>query len=680
MRNEIANKATGMLRRNSQLCITSMVAILIVLPGLMPVVQAQPAHAQDATQQPTLAATSAATQGAQTIPASLVPIGPDNASHLARLARLGLGSFYAVAWSPDGSTLTVASSVGIWLYSWTHLDNPPRLLEGHTSFVSSVAFSSDGKLLASGSEDTTVRLWNVQTGHTVSTLRMNPDIGHDNSNWITSVAFSPDGKLLASDSYGGALVVWNILTGQAIAHYESSGGMVGQLYFSPDGKFLFGKGGKVWDLQTGQASDQLADEVYADDVALRPDGKLLAYGFYDGSIHLRDAQSLKRIGSLRDPKADASKTTGLNVQALAFSPDGKLLASAGLDQPVRIWDVQSGKILSAINPEHWITTLVFSPDGKLLASNDGHVWDAQSGQLVATLPGLYTVSEVAGSDVTFSPDGSLLASVTVDEVIRLWDMQSLKNVVNMEGNDANLLQIAFSPNGKQVVSVNSNGPVRLWDVRSGQNVRTFKDFGQDVTWVAFSPDGKSLATNVGNDVVIKDMESERVLATLTGHTDSVTSVAFSPDGQKLASGSADHTVRLWDVQSGQSLATLKGHSRTVRDVAFSRDGALLASGSLDGTARLWSMQSRQNLATFHNQWLIADVEVWSVTFSPDGKLLASSGQDGVIRLWDVHSHRQVTSLLRHTDTGSGVAFSPDGKLLATGGADSTVLLWGVPGA
>ena len=278
------------------------------------------------------------------------------------------------------------------------------------------------------------------------------------------------------------------------------------------------------------------------------------------------------------------------------------------------------------------------------------------------------------SSVSFSPDGQVLASGSVDETIKLWDVGSRREIATLKGHSGLVYSVSFSPDGQVLASGSDDHTIKLWDVGSRREIATLKGHRYDVYSVSFSPDGQVLASG-GSAKTIKlwDVGSRREIATLRGHSNTVNSVSFSPDGQVLASGSFDKTIKLWDVGSRREIATLKGHSNWVRSVSFSPDGQVLASGSFDDTIKLWDVGSRREIATLKGH----SSNVRSVSFSPDGQVLASGSLDNTIKLWDVGSRREIATLKGHSGRVYSVSFSPDGQVLASGSFDDTIKLWDV---
>ena len=254
--------------------------------------------------------------------------------------------------------------------------------------------------------------------------------------------------------------------------------------------------------------------------------------------------------------------------------------------------------------------------------------------------------------VSFSPDGTILASGSWDGTVKLWNVATRENVATLP-HTAEVLSVSFSTNGEILASGSVDGTVKLWDVATRENIATLPH-GAEVLSVSFSTDGTLASGAYDGTVKLWDVATQQSITTLDEHTGVVSSVLFSTDGT-LASGSWDGTVKLWDVVTRENVATLP-HTAEVLSVSFSTNGEILASGSWDGTVKLWDVATRENIATLPH-----GARVRSVSFSTDGTL-ASGAHDGTVKLWDV-TKRINFATLWHTSPVGSVSFS--GTILAS---------------
>ena len=499
---------------------------------------------------------------------------PDAAS-----IRLGKGHISygdrAVAFSPNGQHLAVASGIGVWIYDVAIFRELALL--AHTDQVTSIAFSRDGTMLASGAGDDTVKLWNVDTGQNIATFYTGP---------VASVAFSPDGKTLASGfgAWDSTVKLWDVTTGRTIVTLEGHRGLVASVAFSPD-------------------------------------GTMLASGSEDGTIKLWDMMMRTNIATL------VRHTDTVN--SVDFSPDGTILVSGSEDNTVNLWDVATQNITTLAGHTGSVNSLVFSPNGTTLASgsNSGMViWDFAT-QNITTLAES-NIGDILS--IAFSPDGTTLALGLNSGMIKLWNVATGYNITTLAERMSSVTSVAFSPNGT-ILASGSDKTVKLWDVAKKENIATLEGHTVQVTSVAFSPDGTTLASgSKDNTIRLWDIPTRQNIATLR-HSSFVEAVVFSPDGTTLASGSRDKTVKLWDVVTRENITTLSGHAYSVESVAFSPDGRILVSGSEDRTVKLWNVATRENITTLEGHTGFVN----SVTFSSDGTTLVSGSNDGPVLVWDM---------------------------------------------
>ncbi|MEV0385734.1 hypothetical protein [Nonomuraea sp. NPDC050643] len=573
----------------------------------------------------------------------------------------GQGRSLGVAYSPDGRKLVTTGDDGtirMWQRSggtWTG----PATLGRHDRPSWNPVFSRDGRHLATGGNDGTVRIWDL-TGRTP------PRILRGHRGFVFNVAFSPDGRRLASTADDGVRI-WDLAAPRRTVLLADHHGPAYGVAFSPDGSRLATSGFKdgtvrVRDLaRPHKPLAVLRDKPGTQGhLTFSPDGTRLAGTGADGRVRLWDPTGKRDTVVL--PLHDGS------VLGLAFSPDGRMLASSGQDGAVKLAGLAGTAnpiVLRGHRGEVW--SVAFSPDGRHLATTgtDGtlRLWSA-------ALPGDPTVlrgHEGAVWTAAYTADGSRVLSGGADATVRLWRPGDGGGTV-LRGHRDEILALESSPDGRLIASGDHSGGLRLWDSASG--VSQALPSIQGPLWsVAFSPDGRRLAaTGSERSVHVWPLPSPARPLVLRGNGSELRQIDISPDGRRLAGAGSDGVVRIQPIDAGGQVTALRGHQGPVFSVAFSPDGRRLASGGHDGTLRIWPVgQAGDPLVLRGHQGI-----VWSLAFSPDGRRVATAGSDGTVRLWDVTGGGQPVVFTGYQATVENVSFSRNGRHLLTAHDDGTV--------
>lgn len=595
---------------------------------------------------------------------------------------------------------------------------------GHLKGIVAVAVSRDGKLIASGSEDQTIKIWDAETMRELRTFK-GYEADYD-SGTRDRLYFTPDGEILIAGDQKG-ITLWNVGTGARLNRFEKNY----RPALSPDGRLLameesgakillrqFPNGNLVRELKVGWE-----ELLNAHDMSFNADGTLLAVANEKGTRYFNTETGvlMRTIG----PATPQFR--------IAFSSNGQLLVGATLNT-LTVWDFATGRELRKMTLpiviakdtkqqfENKLYSITFSSDNQHLAVATlfgMQVWDATTGKLEREWgDDRMTVDRFDAA--AFSSDGKTLVGGALPGSVYRWDVSSGRELSRSTTQTAQLEDVAFSPNGELMAT--EGGTTNIWNLAAGAVTQTHKGgykslffmpdnqslirgfagvdrlnlmtretenlsakgtggFWQTNRAMAVSPNGEMIAGpgeidlegakydfSRVNKIQLVNAKTNQQVKLLDGHL-GLQCVAFSPDGKSLASGAGDNKVKLWNVDNGKLLRTLATYPTDsfigVRSVAFNHKGDLLATAGK--TIQIWNVTDGSEVHRFDG---IGN----SVAFSPNGDLLAAAIENHVL-VWQVASGTQLLELQGHTDKIDRVVFTPNGQTLATVSQDQTIKLW-----
>ena len=561
-------------------------------------------------------------------------------------ARYGKGWINDITFSPDGTQVAVATTIGIWIYD-VLTGTEVKLLTGEMGGANAVSYSPEGDILAGAHSDRTVRLWNVSTGD----QKLLPTFS-EHTKAIYAIDFSADGRMLASGSEDNTIRVCDIHTEELLSILPGSNAAVYTIAFAPN----------------NSTSDVSVNSV-------------LAGGSGDGTIRVWDAGT----GNLMYRLNEHSKS----VVEVDFSPDGKNLVSASLDRTIQLWDLAARDDSGSISMQHntAVYTVDFSPDGYAFATGSAdeliRVWRPNaSSEPVHILRG-HTDSVWT---VELSPDSSLLASGSLDGTVRLWNTRFSIPRVTITGHTGGVKALAYVEDNRiRACGTGLDDKLRLWDAGTGHQLSILREHTGLTQSVAFSKDGKILASggNENSTILLSDVPTrgngggfrdDTLLLTFTGNAHGITALALSPEGSVLASGGKDGRIHLLDVATRTNMTILRGAESTVTALAFVPDGTILFSGEENGTIRAWDAHSGEAL-DIGNSFSRASIPITALAFSSSTRFLAIGDAIGEILLLDIDTNNETSISTKHSRKITALIFSEDDTTLVSGSEDGTILLW-----
>jgi WD40 repeat protein/serine/threonine-protein kinase RIO1 len=590
-----------------------------------------------------------------------------------------------------------------WHYLKRLSDTSLKTLTAHTDAINALAVSPDGRLIASGSCDRTLHLWDRSSGRRVHTFRT--------KGYVDQVSISPGSKLIAcAGRKSSHTYVWDVATGEPVERLVVRSNFA--VAFSPDGKYIAGGGFayeplRIWDVATGELRREWPDTIRSRpmNIAWSPDSRMLATARSDGTVVLLDVASGRTVQTFSGHRAD--------VKRVAFSPGGQHLASTSFDNTLRVWRLDSKvpeRVLAA--KSELVSPVTFSPDGTRVATGCAsalRVWNIGNGSQEATRLGH---SDFVGA-VAFTPDGHRIVTASHDGTVKVWDASPLTEPLILATSDCEYAAVAVSPLGDRVAVGDVAGHIRLLDMPSGVETASIQAHEGSIWAVAFDhADGRLATTGADGYVRIFNAPFDSSEASLPTPGTAVRALAWSPDDEQIALGHTDGVVRVWDVAAGEIMQTIDAHEGTVFSVTFSPDGTRLITAG-DGTgARVWNAESgdhirdlptdaNRNVAAIspsgglvaagtddHDLW-VWDVEtgtplwkaeghlgtVMDIEFLPGEPRIVTCGYHGLIRIWDTETGDPTLTLRGHDSGVRDLAISPDGRWFVSAGLDKTVRFW-----
>jgi WD40 repeat protein len=509
-----------------------------------------------------------------------------------------------VAFRPNSNgTLMLAATFGNSVVLYDAKTGKDLLVAEHlpTASIKAIAFSPDGKLLATCGTD----VWKIWDVEAKSSKFRGQALGY-------GAAFSPDGKTFVVA--GNDIEFWNLETGKRKQTLDIPNSLIESICYTPDGKLLIGGGYeaikqtnglepslKIFDAETGKEHAIHAARTNSlESIAISPDGKLLASGSGDKKIRIWNLSS----GQVDQPLGDHEST----VIDLAFSSDNQLLASTGLQEPVRFWDMTTRKEFIPGDKDSKAASKASST--KPTSTEQKSEGDDIAEKMISALGKLSdAIGKTNFGTPVFSPDGKKFATLESGNGLALRDVKTWQPIHKLAGHQSTIYTVAFSTDGKLLASGSDDGLTKIWSTETGKEVLTLSKHSMSVRTLAFSPDNTLLASG-SNDKTIKlwEVNSGRLVRTLTGYPDYVRSVVFSSDGKKLVNGGLASKATVWDVATGRLVRTLTGHSTDVRAVVYSIDGKFLFTCSNDATIKVWRESDGAELATLillgEGDWLV----------------------------------------------------------------------------
>ncbi len=521
---------------------------------------------------------------------------------------------------------------------------------GHTSWVNCIATSEDG-LCISGSNDRTLKIWDLHTGEYYQSLE-----GHTDS--VKCVAIIAKEHLCVSGSNDNNLRLWNIHTGNCILEMKGHTDKINCVAVTENGFCVSGSDDqtiRLWNLNTGECIRIIEGHTDRVNCIVQLESELFISGSDDNTLRVWNITTGNCVQVMKEHKG--------HIKCIITTKD-KLCISGSADKKVIVWNPYTGKVLHKLVGHNGpVNCITVSEKGLYISGSDDctiRVWDSCTGKCIQKIAG----HKRAIKCITTAID-NLFVSGSEDNTIKVWDLDIYKCIYTINGFTNRINCIAVTDNGL-CISGSHDKTIRIWDRYTEKNLRSFEGHTGAVRCVAVY---KNFLISGSDDKTIRvwDINTGSCLYTIEGHYKPVTCISITQSGL-LLSGSDDMTLKLWDIQHKDSVVTMRGHGNWIRCIVDIGDG-LCISGSADNTLRLWDMENGRCLRIMkgHTDW----VNSIAVT---ENKLIVSGSGDKTLRVWNPFTGKCVRILQGHTDWVMCVAVTREG-LCISGSGDKTLRIW-----
>jgi WD40 repeat protein len=544
---------------------------------------------------------------------------------------------------------------------------PQRILtlKGHNDWINDISITLDGRKAISGANDYTCLVWDLSTGNVIFTLENSTHRSN-----VTAVYITPDGQRAISGYQDGTCVFWNLITGKAIHILQGHQTKVNtvivkgneqQAISFDDNSFI------LWDLVTGEIIDNYKDkqnEIEFIKASVTPNFHW-AIASIGTSCILFNLNTLEVVHQLNGHKD--------KVFSVSITPDGKRAISSSRDKTCILWDLMTGEIMHILKGHSdMVLAVSITPDGKMAISGSMDktciLWNLLTGDTIKVLNG--HAADIRSLSIT--PDGRKAISGSLDSNCILWDLETSK--INQPRKSKIISALSVNSNGQIAISGNNDNTYSLWNLNTGKEKQAVNG---DFKCISFMPDNLKVVYATWEGICnLLDLQTNKSIQIMEGHTRLVACLSVTPDGQMMISGSEDKTIILWNLKTGKSIRAYKASISSFRQISISPDGlfAIIPSFGFGINGILWKLKTGNIVETLKG-FMIGSIT--SISISPDGKKAISGDMNKTCILWDLKTGEIIKKLIGHSHWVWDVCFTPDGNRVISLSEDRSCILWDI---